>query len=386
MIERTSGQPIQRHRKTDDVPLADVLSHYITEQIDIEAADDKSCRKPLSRPQEVLTYILHLIDWWGDKTVGDITRANCRTYTGTCKTPTAARNRLEYLRRALNIALEDRIIDRVVVVTLPPKPKRRTDFFERDDVAKMIRACRAQRLYTHNEKKSENTGHAGTQVRTTSYPRRHLIPYILLATYTGTRSSRMFTASFIKKEGRPWIDLERGVYHRTAPGEEVAKNKQAPSFKIPKRLLQYMRRWYKAGRRYPIEFNGEPIENSRALSRLIKELFPDRKLVPHSFRHTAATWMMRESELAINDIAGFLGMSMEMLDRVYGHHRTHHQQGIADAISTGGIGKIKKDKGDTDNFSYGKKQPEETGRNKSEQAKPSQIKMSVRSQKIRKAA
>jgi integrase len=36
-------------------------------------------------------------------------------------------------------------------------------------------------------------------------------------------------------------------------------------------------------------------------------------------RHTAATWLM-QAGVDRWEAAGFLGMSVEMLDRVYGHH------------------------------------------------------------------
>lgn len=93
---------------------------------------------------------------------------------------------------------------------------------------------------------------------------------------------------------------------------------------------------------------------------------------------------MRKSELSVHDIAGFLGMSLEMLDRVYGKHRVHHQQGIDDAITKGGIGKTKRDETDGEDFSYGKIAPGDTGRNNSNKAKPTQIKMSERAQKLGK--
>ena len=40
---------------------------------------------------------------------------------------------------------------------------------------------------------------------------------------------------------------------------------------------------------------------------------------PHTLRHTAATWLM-QSGVSMWRAAGFLGMSVETLDRVYGHH------------------------------------------------------------------
>lgn len=383
LIDHVSEEPIQRDRKNHEVPLADVLSHFMDVKLTTEPGDGK---KAYSRPDEVLKYVHDLIEWWGDKTVADVNRVNCQKYWKVCTTLNAARNRLEYLRRALAVALEDDIITSVSKVHMPPKAKPRSDILDRSDIARMLRECLKYGVYTHNAEKSKSTGKAGEKVRTTRRPRRHLMAYIIMATYTGTRSSRMFTASFTRQKGRPWIDLEEGVYHRAAPGEDVPKNKQAPSIRIPLRLLRHMRRWYRLGRRYPIEYNGQPITKSKALGKLMKQCVPDKDVVPHSFRHTAATWLMKRSELSIHDIAGFLGMSMEMLDRVYGHHRTSHQTGIDAAITGGGIGKTKKRDDGGEEFRYDKNTPGDTGRMNVNEPKSTVIKMSKNSQKPRKKA
>lgn len=383
LLNRTSEEPIQRNREANDVPIAEILDHFIEERVKVKVG---SAHKPLARPGDVLAYVVDLIDWWGDKTVADVTRQSCQRYVERCATPTAGRNRLEYLRRAINLAQDDSIIVTAPKVYLPPKPKARDEVFERDDIAKLMRYCLRRGTYTYGEKKSGKTGKAGTVRQTKRRPWRHLMPYILMATYTGTRSRRMFTASFIREAGRPWIDLKRGVYHRAAPGEDVASNKAAPTCKIPKRLLRHMRRWYKMGRRYPIEYNGKPIQSSKGLKKAIAELFPDKNLVPHSFRHTAATWLMRRSELSVHDIAGFLGMSLETLDRVYGKHRVSHQTAIDDAITSGGFGKIENDDPLDDGFDYGKITPLDTMRNNSDQAKSTRIKRPKNLEKPRDAA
>src|SRR5215469_18452834 len=48
-------------------------------------------------------------------------------------------------------------------------------------------------------------------------------------------------------------------------------------------------------------------------------------------RHTAATWLMRAG-VDKWEAAGFLGMSVEMLDRVYGHHHPDHLRAAAHFI------------------------------------------------------
>jgi integrase len=56
------------------------------------------------------------------------------------------------------------------------------------------------------------------------------------------------------------------------------------------------------------------------------------KITPHTFRHTAATWLMQNG-VSMWRAAGFLGMSVETLDRVYGHH---HPDFLSDAAAAMG--------------------------------------------------
>jgi len=55
------------------------------------------------------------------------------------------------------------------------------------------------------------------------------------------------------------------------------------------------------------------------------------KITPHTVRHTAATWLM-QSGVSMWRAAGFLGMSVETLDRVYGHHHPDFLSDAAEAI------------------------------------------------------
>jgi len=380
MMERTSEQPIAVARKNDEVPLADILSYFIDEVVSAKPGEG---RKVLSRPKEVLKYITDLIEWWGDKSVSEVNKSNCRAYWSVCSTLGAARNRLEYLRQAINLAQKDGIIETVVFVHLPEKAQPRDEIFDRSDIARMLKYCLRVGTYTHNETKSQATGYAGETIKTKHRPWRHLMPYFIMAYYTGSRSGAIFTASFVREPGRPWIDLRNGVFHRAKVGHKTAKNKQATSIRIPQRLLQHMRRWRAAGRKYPIEWNGQPITKSKALGKIIKACCPGKKVVAHTYRHTAATMLMQRSELALHDIAGFLGMTMETLDRVYGHHRTHHQIGIDLAMSGRDFGRKPLDPAQSEDD---KNAPGDTGINSEEQAKRNAMRMSKNSQKPRKKA
>lgn len=384
LAEHMSDEPIQKNRSADEVPVADVIAHFIDERLPPKPESD---HKPFSRPEEVTKYMEDLLAWWGDKTVDEVDKTNCRKFVESCKSATAGRNRLEYLRSALNLAHKDGILRGSVIVHLPGKPDARSEFLERDEVAKLLwHAYKTRRAYTHNEKKSAATGLAGTKVMTDYYPWRHVCRYILIGLYTGTRKDRIVEASFVREKRKPWIDLQRGEYHRAAPGEVVPKNKRAPTIRIPKRLLSHMRRWYKNGSRYPIELHGKKVIDTRAFATVVKAVFGDRNVVGHTLRHTCATWLMRQPELSLHDISGYLGMSLEVLERVYGHHRTHHQRGIDSAISKGQLGKEKFDVDGYDGWSYGKNAPTDTDRMSRNEPKRDAMPMSKRAMKSKKAA
>ncbi|HEY5081559.1 MAG TPA: tyrosine-type recombinase/integrase [Bauldia sp.] len=55
------------------------------------------------------------------------------------------------------------------------------------------------------------------------------------------------------------------------------------------------------------------------------------KVTAHTLRHTAATWLM-QAGVDVWEAAGFLGMSVQILERVYGHHHPAHLRSAALAI------------------------------------------------------
>lgn len=51
----------------------------------------------------------------------------------------------------------------------------------------------------------------------------------------------------------------------------------------------------------------------------------------HALRHTAATWMILERE-TFEEVARFLGTTVAMIERVYGHHHPDFLRGAAKAL------------------------------------------------------
>jgi integrase len=73
-----------------------------------------------------------------------------------------------------------------------------------------------------------------------------------------------------------------------------------------------------------VRADGKPVNKLRrswAAARERAELGTD--VTPHILRHTAATWLM-QAGVSLWEAAGYLGMTVEVLERVYGHHHPEH--------------------------------------------------------------
>lgn len=159
---------------------------------------------------------------------------------------------------------------------------------------------------------------------------RHLARFILIALYTGTRRNAILGLQWNPNTEGGHVDLEHGVMFRASSFTRQTKKRQTP-IRLPRPLLAHLRRWQGHSRQHVIEYNGMPV---RAIRRAWEAACARAGLddvTPHTLRHTAATWLMqrRTEKWAA---AGFLGMSMETLERVYGHHHPDHQRSAVEAM------------------------------------------------------
>lgn len=271
--------------------------------------------------------------WWGGKKVSEIKASTCKAYvkhrtsqsipqarTAEAKKRTVkeetARRELAVLRAALHAYHEETPLKALPVVTLPGASMPRTRFLTRHEAARLLWSTR---------KMDDREG------------ARAIRRFILLGLYTGTRSGALRSLGWKPNPGGGWIDLERGVFHRRPDGEAETK-KRKPSARIPDRLAGTLRRWRDADKRrnvpiaHVIHYRGQPVQKQRkSWAEVCKLAGLDASVTPHILRHTAVTWMM----LAGNDpydVAGYVGMSVKMLDDVYGHHHPDHQKGLASSI------------------------------------------------------
>jgi len=319
-------QPQRKVRAVDAIAVADVLMIYVN---DIGAKN--------SDPKKFAARIRRLGAFWGARTLGDVSAETCRAYESERGASASARRELEDLRAAINHHEKQGFHREIVKVTLPAKGASRDRWLTREEAARMIWAC-----WRHREVQTIHRGAMkGIQVETAKRPLKHIARFILIALYTGTRAGAVSTASPNRMEGRSYVDLDAGVFHRLAIGKAVT-NKRQPPVRLPNRLLAHLRRWARLepGMGHFVEFRGKPVKSIKTGFRRVLEVAAidgeDGKVMPHTFRHTAATWLMQQGT-PVWEAAGFLGMSEKTLRDVYGHHHPDFQIQAAEALGYGRV-------------------------------------------------
>ncbi|WP_018407893.1 site-specific integrase [Methylocystis rosea] len=297
-------------RVPSQIPIADVLSIYLA-----DIAPNHS------RPKETAQRVTELLGIFGDKPLSAINGALCRAYASARGHQAAARRELEDLRAAINHHRREGLCSEVVEVVLPEKPRPRERWLTRPEAARLLWAAWRAR------QKDANSD--GETVRAT---RKHIARFILVGLYTGTRAGAICGASLDRLSGRGYIDLNAGVFYRRAVGARETKKRQPP-VRLPARLLAHMRRWVRVGlcETAVVEWGGKPVGRvNKAFARSAADARLEG-VSPHTLRHTAATWLM-QNRCDLWEAAGYLGMTVEMLETNYGHHHPDHQKGAVEAI------------------------------------------------------
>ena len=311
-------QPRRKERDIEQIIIADVLSIYL---------DD--CGAAQASVAQLESRMARLNEFWGSRKLSEINGQTCREFVKSRGSVGGARRDLEDLRAAIGHHNKEGLHRGVVRVVLPPKGPPRTRWLTRDEAARLLWACwRTREVQTIHRGKFK-----GQKAETDKHPLHHLARFILLGLYTGTRASAIASASLNKGEGRSYVDMDHGIFYRLAEGNRESNKRQSPA-PIPPRLIAHLRRGRDKGiaRNYVVEWAGQPVKSVKtAFKSAVRFAKLDGKITPHTLRHTAATWLM-QAGVDVWQAAGFLGMSVETLLRVYGHHHPAHMRAAAHAI------------------------------------------------------
>lgn len=318
LVEKHDPEAAAKAR-SDDPLIADILAIYLDHKADKQ-----------KRPVEVRARIARLLAWWGTRRCSQVRPSTCQAYAKE-RGDGAARRELEDLRAALRHAWKERILEHPIPVELPQAGPPRERWLTRSEVARLLWA--AWRL-REKQKRGRQGDNGGPALETGRHTARHVARFILVALYTGTRAGAVCSAAIRPTVGHGYVDTERGVFYRRPPGTRETK-KRTPPVGLDVRLLAHLRRWEAKGlsRSFVVEWNGHPVERVHKAFRAVREAAGlGSEVTPHVLRHTAATWGM-QNRADPYALSGMLGMTLETLQNVYGHHHPDHNRAAAAAIA-----------------------------------------------------
>jgi integrase len=248
--------------------------------------------------------ITNLVKWWGDKTAAQVNKKACQAYAAT-KAEQGAAADLKVLKAALTHWHEsdNGPLNTIPIVWRPDPNPPRDRWLDREEAARLVKA---------------------------SKPFQHLRRMVLLGLYTGSRPGVILALRWDQ------IDFRSGVMHRKPKDARQSKQKPAPAVRLGRRILGHLRRWKKidGDARYVCQFmgmnqvTGRPVEDPHAAWARIVKAAKLKDVTRHTLRHTRATWMARAG-VPMWEAAGFLGMTLKTLERVYAHHDPSHQETAA---------------------------------------------------------
>lgn len=320
--------PARAERGAATIPVADVLSIYGT---DVVAPHPDHAR--------IARRLARLVEWWGDRTLADVTARTCRAYAASRPGMGGARRDLQDLSAAIGHHHLEGLHRESIKIWLPPKGSARERWLSRSEVAKLVWTCWRAREGGEREGDGRHT-------------MRHLARFVLLAYATASRPGAVLTASWAAASGRSYLDLERGVFYRLKDGGRVT-NKRQPPVPLPPKMLAHLRRWKRLAdaeavvaaseERAPrlgsfvVEYRGEPISRVKVgFASAVKLAGLGTGISPHTLRHSAVTHMLNEG-VEPWQVAGYAGMSEAVMRGHYAHHHPDHMASAKAAM--GGRGR-----------------------------------------------
>jgi integrase len=272
----------------DNMMINDALSYYGKEHAPTTAD-----------PARIGFAIQALAPFWGELTVSAIKGATCRRYSAKRGVGVGTvRRELGTLRSALVHCEREGYLTAAPAVWMPERPASKDRWLTRDEAARLLKAAAP-----------------------------HLRRFILIALYTGTRKAPILRLQWSPNTEGGHVDTARGLLYRKSSFARKTKKRQTP-VKLPRQLLAHLRRWERLSRQHVVEFRGRPCGS---IKRAWATASAGLDATPHTLRHTAITWAMQRG-VNLADAAGFFGVSMETLERVYWHHHPDYQQSAVEAM------------------------------------------------------
>ncbi len=261
--------------------------------------------------------------FWGSKMLADVKGSSCRDYAAQRRVKqSTARQELKTFQASINHWHSESPLAAVPKVKLPKPTAGRERFLERDEVARMLRACR--RLMREGRTAAKGA------VQHTDYS--HVARFILLGLYSGTRHDAILRLRWKASRLGGHPDLERGILYRRG-SSQTETSKRTPPHRMAIRLRSHLGRWKRQfdedGILPLIHHQGLPIAKMRRAWNTVREAAGlGEDVTPHVLRHTCISWHLWDGKTTW-EVGQIVGADAATIDRVYGHHKLEgHARGF----------------------------------------------------------
>lgn len=238
-----------------------------------------------------------------------------------------ARRELEFLSAAIGFWDDEYHLDDRPKVLLPKKRESNRDALTEEQVVRLLKAAKGFRWENGRWHRLQKSSIAN---------RAHLERFILIALHTGSRSDVIKRLRWCESLSDPWIDLDDGMIYRRGRDEQVASNKRRPQAKLSPTLLNHLKQWHKQDAKNDVALvvhhGGKQVDSVRTgFAGCVRDAGLPQGVTAHWLRHTAATRLM-EKNVPVWEAAGYLGMTVQTLEKHYAKHRPNHQSAAANAM------------------------------------------------------
>jgi len=306
-----------------------------------------------TKPENTYQHLDRLLEFFKGRTCDSVTREVTNAYQNwRCHTgkpflgepprirrpvqPSTVRRELATLQALLNHAYESRKLKHPVPITLPQKSAPRERWLTTSEAARLLLGSTGCILAPYSDI-ATRTERWTIWRREEAVTSRHLARFILIGLRTGTRHAAINGLGWRPHTDGGHFDLERRLMFRAASGALQTNKRQTPA-PIPDKLLRHLRRWKRqANSLYVVSAPGHEDAKlqrvTKAFGRAVERAGLGRDVHPHILRHTCVTWLMQAGRPAW-EVAGFVGMSAQMVQDNYGHHAPEYLRDTANAFPT----------------------------------------------------
>jgi len=242
-----------------------------------------------------------LTRFWLNRSISEINRATCKEYGSSREVSDGTvRRELGVLKAAISHDFKEGRLRDPVHVFLPKKPKAKTRWLTYDEYERLLESANAL------PKASQ-----------------YLPLFIEIGVHTGARKRAILDLRWEQ------IDFKNNIiYFQHADDIETKKKKSTIPMPPELRGTLLKVKMKSAGADYV--FGKKDFDIKKSFAKACKDAGIEG-VTPHTLRHTTVTWLLQEG-VPIREISGYVGLSEDMIHRVYGHHSPEWLQSSKTAI------------------------------------------------------